>query len=187
MSGFLRSPLVLIFAMLLFFESGVEFTLGGFVSTYFTRDMGISSVSVASWILAGYWGALILSRIVLSHIALGADPYRILLFSALGASLGALIAAVAPLATVAALGIWLAGWSLAGIYPAVLGITGARFQSHSGTVFGILFAVALLGGMIVPWMSGQVAAIAGLRWVFVLVSGSFAAIAVLGRLGSSRC
>jgi fucose permease len=182
MGGFLRSPLVLIFAMLLFFESGVEFTLGGFVSTYFTRDMGISSVSIASWILTGYWAALILSRIVLSRIALGADPYRILLFSALGACLGALIAAMAPLAAVAALGIWLAGWSLAGIYPAVLGITGARFQSHSGTVFGILFAVALLGGMIVPWVSGQVAAAGGLRWVFVLVSSSFAAIAVLGRL-----
>ena len=187
MAGFLRSPLVLIFATLLFFESGVEFTLGGFVSIYLTRDMGISSVSVASWILAGYWSALILSRIVLSRIALGADPYRILLFSALGACLGALIAAVAPLAAVAALGIWLAGWSLAGIYPAVLGITGARFQSHSGTVFGILFAVALLGGMIVPWVSGQVAAAGGLRWVFVLVSCSFAAIAVLGRLGSARC
>ncbi len=187
MAGFLRSPLVLIFAVLLFFESGVEFTLGGFVSIYLTHDMGISSVSVASWILAGYWAALILSRIVLSRIALGADPFRILLFSALGASVGALIAALAPSAAVAALGIWLAGWSLAGIYPAVLGIAGARFQSHSGTVFGILFAIALLGGMIVPWVSGQVAAAGGLRWVFVLVSCSFAAIAVLGRSGSARC
>lgn len=183
MPRFLRSPLVLIFAALLFFESGVEFTLGGFISTYLTHDMAISSVSMASWILAGYWAAVVLSRIVLSRIALGADPFRILLFCSLGACLGALVAAAAPVAGVAMFGIWLTGWALAGIYPAVLGIAGARFQSHSGTVFGILFAIALMGGMIVPWVSGQVAALAGLRWVFGLVSCSFAAIVVLGRLG----
>ena len=187
MPRFLRSPLVLIFAALLFFESGVEFTLGGFISTYFTRDMAVSSVSIASWILAGYWAAVIVSRIILSRIALGADPYRILLFCSIGACLGALVAAAAPGVVIATFGIWLTGWSLAGIYPAVLGITGARFESHSGTVFGVLFAIALLGGMVVPWVSGQVGALAGLRWVFGLVSCSFAAIAVLGRLGSTRC
>ena len=187
MPRFLRSPLVLIFAVLLFFESGVEFTLGGFISTYLMRDLAISSVSIASWILAGYWAAVILSRIVLSRIALGADPYRILLFCSIGACLGALVAAAAPGMVIATFGIWLTGWSLAGIYPAVLGITGARFESHSGTVFGVLFAIALLGGMVVPWVSGQVGALAGLRSVFGLVSCSFAAIAVLGRLGSTRC
>jgi MFS transporter, FHS family, glucose/mannose:H+ symporter len=182
MPRFLRSPLVLIFAALLFFESGVEFTLGGFISTYLTHDMAISSVSIASWILAGYWAAVILSRTILSRIALGTDPFRILLFCSVGACLGALVAAAAPIAGFATFGIWLTGWSLAGIYPAVLGIAGARFQSHSGTVFGILFAIALMGGMIVPWVSGQVAALAGLRWVFGLVCGCFAAIVLLGRL-----
>jgi fucose permease len=181
MPRFLRSPLVLIFAALLFFESGVEFTLGGFISTYLTHDMAISSVSIASWILAGYWAAVILSRTVLSRIALGMDPFRILLFCSLGACLGALVAATAPMAGVATFGIWLTGWSLAGIYPAVLGIAGARFQSHSGTVFGILFAIALLGGMIVPWVSGQVATFAGLRWVFGFVSACFAAVLLLSR------
>jgi fucose permease len=186
MPRFLRSPLVLIFAALLFFESGVEFTLGGFISTYLTHDLAISSVSMASWILAGYWAAVILSRTLLSRIALGTDPFRILLFCSVGACTGALVAAAAPVAGIATFGIWLTGWSLAGIYPAVLGIAGTRFQSHSGTVFGILFAIALTGGMIVPWLSGQVAALAGLRWVFVLVSGCFAAIVLLGRLAHQR-
>jgi fucose permease len=70
----------------------------------------------------------------------------------------------------------LCGWSLAGIYPATLGLAGARFQAHSGTVFGILFAVALAGGMTLPWTAGQIGGAAGLRWVFAIVAGSFAAI-----------
>jgi hypothetical protein len=45
---FLRSPLVLAFALLLFLESGAEFTLGGFISMYLTRDMAIASVSSVS-------------------------------------------------------------------------------------------------------------------------------------------
>jgi fucose permease len=181
---FFRSPLVLALASLLFFESGVEFTLGGFISTYLTQSIGLSSVELASWVLAGYWAALMVSRIVLSRAALGANPYRVLLFCAGGALTGAVLAAVAPAPVAAVLGIVLTGCSLAGIFPAALGIAGARFESHSGTVFGILFAVALAGGMTIPWLAGQIGGLVGLRWVFVLVAVSFAAILALGRVAA---
>jgi FHS family glucose/mannose:H+ symporter-like MFS transporter len=184
MPRFLRSPLVLAFAFLLFFESGVEFTLGGFISTYLTRAIGVASVSAASWILAGYWASLMLSRAVMSRLALASDPYRTLLASALGACAGAALAAVAPSAGVSAFAVVLCGWSLAGIYPTALGIVGSRFQSHSGTVFGIIFAVALAGGMILPWAAGQVGEAAGLRWVFAMVSCAFAAVLLLSRVAA---
>jgi fucose permease len=181
MPQFLRSPLVLVFALLLFFESGVEFTLGGFISTYLMRDIGVASVAVASWILAGYWASLMVSRAVLSRLALGSDPYRTLFLCAAGACVGAVLAAISPAPGFSAFAVVLCGWSLAGIYPTVLGIAGSRFQSHSGTVFGILFAVALAGGMILPWLAGQIGGTAGLRWVFAMVAASFAAILVVSR------
>lgn len=179
---FLRSRLVLALASLLFFESGVEFTMGGFISTYLTRDLALASVSIASWILAGYWASLMISRVVLSRTALASDPYRILLYCALGACAGAALATAAPNPAVAAFGIIVTGWSLAGIFPTALGIAGSRFQSHSGTVFGILFAVALSGGMILPWLAGHIGGSVGLRWAFGLVAASFAAILALSRV-----
>lgn len=184
MPRFLRSPLVLVFALLLFFESGVEFTLGGFISTYLTHDMAVASVAAASWILAGYWASIMVARAVLSHVALGADPYRTLRFCSSGACAGAALAALAPSPAVAAIAIVLCGGSLAGIYPAALGIAGDRFQSHSGTVFGILFTVALSGGMILPWLAGQIGGAAGLRWVFAMVAASFAAVLALSRVAA---
>jgi fucose permease len=183
---FLRSPLVLIFAALLFFESGVEFTLGGFISTYLKHDIAVASVAATSWVLASYWASIMLSRAVLSRVALGANPYRTLLLCALGACAGAVLAAVAPSLAVAVLAIVLCGCSLAGIYPTVLGIAGELFKSRSGTVFGILFAAALAGGMLLPWLAGQVGGTAGLRWVFVMIAASFAAIGLLSRTAASR-
>ncbi len=180
MPRFLRSPIVLAMAFLLFFESGVEFTLGGFISTFLT-GMGLDVVQ-ASWILAAYWGSIMAARVLLSRVLLGSDPHRVVLLSALGALTGAVLTAFAPQSWLAGLGIMLTGFSLSGIYPTVLGIAGAQFKTHSGTVFGILFAVALTGGMIVPWVAAQAAAAAGLRWVFGIVAFAFAAISVLSRV-----
>jgi fucose permease len=179
---FLRSPLVLAFGFLLFFESGIEFTLGGFISTYLIHDVGLRSISLASLILAGYWASIMISRAALSRIALGMDPYRTLLLCACGAGIGAVLAALAPSLAIAALGILICGCSLAGVYPTSLGIAGDRFQSYSGTVFGILFAIALAGGMIFPLLAGQVGATVGLRWVFGMVAVAFAAILGLSRV-----
>jgi MFS transporter, FHS family, glucose/mannose:H+ symporter len=178
MMSFVRDPLVATLAILLFFQSGVEFTLGGFISTYLTREMA-ASVSVASWVLAAYWAAIMGARVVLSRLASAASPYRILIFCAGGALVSALIAAAATTPTVAAIGIAAIGLSLAGVFPAALGIAGAKFEAHSGTVFGILFAVALSGGMSVPWAAGHIGGVAGLRSVFVLVAACYTAILAL--------
>lgn len=180
MPRFLRDPLVLLLAFLLFFQSGVEFTLGGFISTYLTREMG-ASVSLASWVLAAFWAAIMCARIALSRLATSTSPYRVLFGCASGALVGALIAAGATVPALAALGIVVMGLSLAGVFPAALGIAGARFATHSGTVFGILFTVALAGGMTLPWTAGQIGEGAGLRWVFLLVAFSYVVILTLTR------
>jgi len=84
MPRFLRSPLVMFAAALLFFQSGVEFTLGGYIATYLTNAMGLA-VSSASFVLAAYWAALMVSRIALSRMLLGGDPHRFVTLCALGA------------------------------------------------------------------------------------------------------
>jgi fucose permease len=71
------------------------------------------------------------------------------------------------------------GATLAGIFPAVLGVAGSRFPAHSGTVFGLLFTMALTGGMTLPWVTGQAAAAWGLRRALGLVAAQFLAVAAL--------
>jgi fucose permease len=175
---FLQSPLVLAMGLLLFFQSGIEFTMGGYITTYLTAAMSMT-VAQASWLLAAYWGCLMITRAVLSKVLAGTAPIRLIHLGASIAAIGALVVATAPGAVFASAGILLTGVAMAGIFPTLLGVAGARFQEHSGTVFGILFTIALTGGMLMPFVSGQLAAARGLHWVFALVGVSFVCIAGL--------
>jgi fucose permease len=179
----LRAPPVLVLGALLFFQSGSEFTLGGYSSTHLTRGAGMS-VPAASYAIAAYWAAIMLARVTLSRMALRVPGHRLVLACALGsaAAVAVFVSAMQPAAAVTAL--VLTGAALAGIFPTVLGIAGAQFAAGTGTVFGILFTAALTGGMTLPWLAGQVAAVLGLRLALSLLVAQFLAVAGLQVLAS---
>jgi len=166
-----RHPLVLLFGFLLFFQSGNEFIVGGYTTSYLTRELG-SSISSASYLLAAFWGATMLARVFLSRLLLRINGPRLVMLSALGSALGMAVLLLAPTIEVAVLGVVLIGLGFAGIFPTALGLAGAHFEEHSGTVFGILFAIALTGGMTLPWVVGQLAQAHGLRSALFLAPGN---------------
>lgn len=178
MPRFARMPVVAAMASLLFFQSGNEFLLGGYITTYLTREAGVG-IQAASVALAGYWAAIMAARVVLSRLLLRFDGHRVILVSAVCAAAGSLIVCYSGAAGGAIAGMLITGLSLSGIFPTLLGIAGSEFREHSGTVFGILFTVALSGGMLLPWVAGMLAEAAGISWVFLMASANFAAIAIL--------
>jgi MFS transporter, FHS family, glucose/mannose:H+ symporter len=177
-AGFLRSPLVLLLGALLSFQSGSEFVLGGYLSTLLTAEIGMS-VAAASYALAAYWAAMMAARAALSRALLHLSAHRLILgcAAASAASVALLAAARGPVQAVVA--VVVTGAALAGIFPTVLGVAGSRFASHSGTVFGILFTMALTGGMTIPWLTGHVAARVGLRLALGLTVAQFLAVFAL--------
>jgi len=173
-----RQPLVMVFALLLFCESGNEFLLGGYVTTFLTRNLG-ASVAAASYLLAAYWGALMIGRVILSRVLLRASGGALILASALSAAASIGLLLLAPTLPVAAIAIVLLGFSIAAIFPTTLGLAGTRYPSHSGTVFSILIGVALSGGMTMPWLAGQLAGSYGVSAGLLLAIVSALAIAGL--------
>jgi len=173
-----RLPLVVILGALLFFQSGNEFILGGYISTFLTREAGMA-VGAASYALAGYWAALMIARVFLSRLLLRFNGHRLVLISAACAAAGAALVVGAKSDTAAVIAVVLTGVSLSGIFPTVLGLAGAQFASYSGTVFGLLFTMALAGGMTLPWVTGQVAEALGLRLALSLVTAHFLMIFAL--------
>ena len=162
-----RHPLLLLIAFLLFFESGNEFILGGYISTYLTREAG-GSLSAASYVLAGYWAAIMLTRIASSRLLFRLKNSTIVLASAACTAVAVALLMASHSVTAGAFAVVLIGIGCASIYPTVLAEAGSRFEQYSGTVFGIIFAIALVGGMTLPWAVGQISSANGLRWGLAL-------------------
>jgi fucose permease len=174
----LRHPLIWCGCAFYFFESGTEFVLGGYMTTFLTREIHMS-IPAASWILAGYWASLMLARVALARILKHVTASTVVLCCALLAALGVALAAVAPGAVMAAIAIWLAGWALSGIYPTALGILGAAFGARSSVAFGIVIAAGLAGGIVMPWIAAQLADAVGMRAVMWLSAGTFTMVALI--------
>jgi fucose permease len=159
--------------------------MGGYTSTFLTRELS-SSVSAASFLLAAYWGAIMMGRAISSRLVLKWKPSTIILSSAVGAAAGVVVLLAAQTQFMAGAGIAIAGLSFASVYPVTLGFAGSRFEAYSGSVFGILFAIALVGGMILPWAVGQFAQVHGLRASLAIVIGNCAMIFLLQLAISAR-
>jgi fucose permease len=178
-----RHPVVLSLGFLLFFESGNEFVLGGFISTYVTREIG-TPVAAASYILAGYWAGIMASRIILSRVLLAMRGELLIAAGAAGTAAGVGLLLLSTSAAVAAISVVIVGFSLAPIFPTTLGIAGAQFAKYSGSVFGILISIALCGGMLMPWIVGVIASATALR--AALTVAIFNAVGIVVCLAISR-
>ncbi len=157
---------VMLFASLLFFQSGNESAIGGWTSTY-VGSVG-ASPRVATWILAGYWAALMMGRLISAAFVNRIGKNRLVLTSGIGSAAGAAILWMSRSLGMLALGAVVIGLSFAAIYPTTLAMAADRYERNAGTIFGLLFAVGLLGGMLFPWALGHISQSAGVRAGMVL-------------------
>jgi FHS family glucose/mannose:H+ symporter-like MFS transporter len=177
-----RYPGVLLFGLLLLFQSGNEASIGGWTSTY-VGEVGWST-QVATWVLSGYWAALMLARLLSARLLSHAAKPRLVLLSGVGSAAGCVLLLVASSLPLVATGVVLLGASYANVYPTTLAMVGDRYQRFTGTVFGVLFSIALVGGMAFPWAIGHISQALGVRAGMLLpLSGAIAVCVLIVMVG----
>jgi FHS family glucose/mannose:H+ symporter-like MFS transporter len=174
----LGSPLLYLFGFLLLFESGNEFTVGGWVSSFLEERHRLGP-SAAAYVLAGYWGAVLIGRLAASRIGARVSSVNLVAGGALLAMLSTIGLIFSGNAVAAALFIALVGLGLATIFPTTLAQAGTAFASHSGTAFSVIFVLALSGGMTAPWLVGRIAQNHGIGAGFWVTAVSCGAIVLL--------
>lgn len=152
----IKHPLLWLCGLLLFFQSGNEFTVGGWISTYLNEHFGLTPTT-ASFLLAGYWAAIMSGRLVSSRIVKLVKNENLILGSGVLSFFAAILVVAAPSKELSSLGVILLGLGFAAIFPTTLAIVGGTFPSLTGTAFGIIFVIALTGGMLSPWLAGKIA------------------------------
>jgi MFS transporter, FHS family, glucose/mannose:H+ symporter len=163
----IRQPLLLLLGLMLFLQSGMEITLGGWTATYFTEVLALEG-SQALLYLSLFWFGMMLARLALGTVLRDVAPYRILLTCIAIAFAGTLLLLLSDTRGPAATGVFFAGAGLAAGFPVVLGYVGDRYAALSGTAFSIALVMALTGGSILPYGTGALAESTGCERPFSL-------------------
>lgn len=175
----LRSPLAVIFSLLLFFQFANEWSLAGWLPVFLIDRMGLSPATAVT-LLAYYWLALMAGRIVVSKLLRVVRHSRLMGFSAFCALFGctALLAAGSRFGVVA--GMLLTGVGFSAIYPLVAESIASRFSYYHPGYFNGIFTFALMGGILTPFVLGHLAEGSGLRVIpLAAMLGSCAVFALV--------
>jgi MFS family permease len=154
-------PGVMVFALLLLVETGNESTLSGWITTYIGY-MGWPA-QVATGVLAGYWAAMIAGRALFARLSQSVEKKRIVVGCGVAMTGGcALLMGSQSIGwlTTAAL---VTSVAISGVFQTTLAMVGDRYHRYVGTVFGVIFAISGLGGIITPAVLGRVSQTHGVR------------------------
>jgi len=181
----LDNSLLLLIGLILFLESGIETITGGFITTFFVQNFGVSPER-APIFLSVYWLGLLLCRLLLSRLLRTVRPVRLVLVSIVVALTGVFVVLGVRDPVLGGLGAFVLGCGYASTFPVMFGVIGERFAHLSGTALGLAMTMALSGGMVLPYVTGLIADAQGLRAGFMLVPAALLALAAMIALLANR-
>lgn len=173
-----RDPLLLLMGFMLFLESGMEITVGGWTSTFLNEELG-AGTRTALIVLSLYWLGMMLARVALGTILRAVPPIRALYVCLLVGLIGSVVLLMTRSVAIASIGVFMLGIGFAATFPAVLGLVGERYAALSGTAFSLVIAMALCGGMLLPWLTGVIGASYGMRGSFLIVPAAILILATI--------
>lgn len=162
-----RSPGAVMFALLLFFQFGNEWSIAGWLPLFLLRRIEISPPAALS-ILALYWLFLMFGRLVAVAILPRFRHRRMLLYSVAASLFACLVLFFTDNQFGAAMGVFFLGCGYACIYPLVAEAIGHRFPYYHPGFFNGIFSLALLGGLVAPATLGYAASVMGVRVVMAI-------------------
>jgi FHS family glucose/mannose:H+ symporter-like MFS transporter len=172
-----KSPVAILFTLLLFFQFGNEWALAGWLPLFVSQRLG-TSPSTSLLLLALYWLALMLGRFLTQFLLSRVTHTRLLLGAVLAPLFACSVLAFTDNLFGMVTAILFAGGGFAVIYPLVVEKIGSRFSYfHPGFYSGI-FSIGIIGGLLSPatlglyahfWGVGVVAAVPLLGTIMVFL------------------
>jgi FHS family glucose/mannose:H+ symporter-like MFS transporter len=165
---YLRTPTAVLLGTLFFVYIGTEVSFGLWLASYAKR---VNDATGTWWATAPsyFYGALLVGRLA-APLALREISDTTL--ACMGATLacvgGAALIAVHSLLSIAFCAA-LIGFGLSTLYPIAIGFLSASFGAVASRIGGTLFAIATLGGAVIPWLVGFVSTYSGSLRIALLV------------------
>ncbi len=148
-----KSPMHVLFATLLFFETAAELSVLQWVALHLILRAGMSP-SAAMYFLSFYCAALLGGRFVAQALLQRYPHRRLLLASAAMSWLGVLIFGSAENFWGAGFGLALSAIGFSFVYPLLVERIGSRFREYHSSLFHGIFGLGMLGGFLAPALIG---------------------------------
>lgn len=180
----LRYTGVLQIGALLFFENADEAVIAAWTSIY-VGSLGCNP-RTATIILSCYWASMMLGRMIASQLIARVGKLTIIFGSATGAILGCTLLFLSTKPVPLGLAAIITGLSFAPIFKTTLSIAGDRHPKATAPIFGVVFAMSLVGAMIAPWLVGQISHHFSIRYgPLVPIAGSMFVVVMAILIGRS--
>ena len=175
----LRSAGAVLLSLLLFFQLGNEWALAGWLPLFLSQRLGISPTA-ALRMLALYWLALLVGRVVAQWILPRVKHAHLLLGSVVVSIFGCVILSATNNQFGAIAGVIMVGCAFAPIYPLVVEKIGHRFPCYHPGFYNGIFSFAMAGGLLAPCILGLVAKFWGVGVVMLMpLAGSMIVFVLL--------
>lgn len=189
-------PAVMIAALALFCYMSLEVSMGTWIKKLmeelFIGNGNADPISKAGLVLSLFGVAMMIGRFASASIKnLTAMGGKVIIFASLLALIAIFLMIVSKSPLLGIIAVLLAGLAFAPIFPTIVGITFSKFDpSLYGSIFGIIFAFAMLGGTLIPKFIGNLSVgstvqqslpIAALMAAILLVVSFF-----IGRIGKLK-
>jgi fucose permease len=171
LSETIKSFQALLSVALFFLYTGVELGLGLWIYSLLTESRGVAP-EVAGIVTGGYWAMFTVGRIFAGWYAKKIDIRKLIYLSILLALFGVALLLADSSQIITILGVTLAGFAIAPIFPGLVSSTTSRVGfRHQANTIGMQIAAAGLGVAVVPSIAGVLARIFGLEVIpFYLLS-----------------
>ncbi len=146
--------LVILIALFFFLCVGAEISMGGWIFTYAVRT-GLGNETTAAYLNSAFWGAFTLGRLLAIPVAVRVRPATMLLSNLLGCLVGVgVIWGWSQSVWALWLGVIVVGLFVAPLFATLMSFAG-QIVPLTGRVAGLLFIGISAGGMVAPWLIGQ--------------------------------
>ena len=183
--GLLKYPALVIFALVLFFQSGFEGVSGSFTVSYLDKACQIDNATATlsmTWFTIG----MLAGRLPLGYITKRLKDLGTLYLYLLTALTGVvLLYACGQQVSIVYIAMTLIGFGVGATFPVVLNYIGSTFRSQSGTAFSIALFIALCGQSIMNRFAGSFFDAGQYDWFLYILAIALVAIMSLVPLAIS--
>lgn len=154
----LKEPFLIIFSMVLFFQSALEGLSSNWTAQYLTSPAFGLPYGKALYGVSAVMAGLGVARVALIFLT-RTVKLRYLIYSSMAVVIAGATILIAGRGEAAGIaGSFLVGAGLAVTFPGILGAVGDRYTSLSGTAFSIALVIALTGNTLLNLLTGRLGA-----------------------------